>query len=129
MTKIFTRRVNAALLLAMTVVGLALVVLVRDPWTGTLIFLDVTAVQGWIFTAFYGLASTWRTTAAGRALFWIILTYTLIATQVVIAHVFRIDAEWFEDVRQVLYLALSVSGLNLLLTMVRLVSEREAPGE
>lgn len=124
--RVISRRANQVVLSVMTVVGLILVWAIHDARLGTYLFLAFTAIQGWLFTGIYGTKSTWRATAASRALFWIIFTYTLVATQILVTGLLHYKPEWMDDVRQLLYMGLTLAGLNLLLTMVRLVAEKDS---
>lgn len=117
----FTRRNNAVAMAGFALLGVAAVLAIDDSHTGTLTFLTVTAVQGWTFTVFYGVASTWRATAAARALFWIVLTYAAAATHILITKWTGYRPPWADDLRQILYLGLALAAANLMLTTVRLV--------
>lgn len=117
----FTRRNNAVALVTIALLGLVTVLSVDNARTGTYVFLTVTTVQAWSFTLFYGFVSTWRATAAARALFWIVLTYALVTTHVLITALTRYRPDWSDDLRQFLYLGLALAGMNLILTTLRLV--------
>jgi len=117
----FTRRNNAGALAIFALIGLTAAVLVDDARTGTYIFLGVTAAQAWCFTLFYGLASTWRATAAARALFWIVLAYALLSTHLLVTVTTGFRPPWNQGVRQVLYFGLALAAMNLILTTLRLV--------
>lgn len=122
-TAAFTRRNNLILFAAAAILGTVAVLFVDSADTANRVLLFITAVQGWAFTVFYGLASTWRTTAASRALFWIVLTYSLLATHVLASVLWSVKVEWFSGVRPFLWLGLALAGFNLLLTAIRLVLE------
>ncbi|MGH2360475.1 MAG: putative phage holin [bacterium] len=117
----FTRRNSAVFLAIFTLIGILTALFVRDPRSGTYVFLGVTAAEAWTFTLFYGLASTWRVTAAARALFWIVFSYALLSTHLLVTVLFHFRPTWNQSVRQFLYLGLALAGMNSILTTLRLV--------
>lgn len=117
----FTRRNNAVALATFALIGLVTAVLINDSKTGTYVFLAVTAVQAWTFTLFFGLVSTWRVTAAARALFWIILAYALLSSHLLVTILADYRPAWNQGMRQLLYLGLALAAMNLILTTLRLV--------
>lgn len=117
----FTRRNNAGAMAIFALIGLVTVLSIDNARTGTYIFLTVTTVQAWSFTLFYGFASTWRATAAARALFWIVFAYALVTTHILITALTGYRPDWADDLRQFLYLGLALAAMNLILTTLRLV--------
>lgn len=117
----FTRRNNAGAMAIFALIGLVTVLSIDNARTGTYIFLIVTTVQAWSFTLFYGFVSTWRATAAARALFWIEFAYALVSTHILITTLTGYRPDWADDLRQFLYLGLALAAMNLILTTLRLV--------
>lgn len=132
----FTRRNNAVATAVFALIGVAAAWLVKDARVGTYIFLTVTTVQAWSFTLFYGFASTWRSTAAARALFYVVFAYALLSTDILVGYWYTVSSQtrpgWLDTQRQFLYLGLALAGFNLTMTTFRLVldgrrSTRRAP--
>lgn len=99
------------------VAGAFVVLLIENPRVGTIIFLGITAVESGIFTAVYGLQSSWRKVPAARAVFWVVMAYWGLATHLLTMYLFSERWWWTDDLREILYLGLAVSGLNLVLTL------------
>lgn len=99
------------------VAGAFIVLLIENPRVGTIIFLGITAVESGIFTAVYGLQSSWRQVPAARAVFWVVMAYCGLATHLLTMYLFSERWWWTDDLREILYLGLAVSGLNLVLTL------------
>lgn len=132
----FTRRNNAVATAIFALLGVAAALMIKDARVGTMIFLGVTAFQSWTFTLFYGFASTWRQTAAARALFYVVFAYALLSTHILLGYWYSLHVkprpEWLDTQRQFLYLGLALAGFNLTMTTFRLVldgrrSTRRAP--
>jgi len=88
---------------------------------GLLLVIAVTALESGLFSLMYGVRSTWRQAPAARAVFWAVLAYFVLATVLLIGFFFPWRFDWFDDVRELAYLGLSVAGLNLVLTLVRVL--------
>lgn len=103
------------------VFGVVLVIAIDRPRDGTVVFLAVTATESGMFSLVYGLRSAWRKSEAARAVFWAVFAYFLLATELLIGFIRPYRYDWFDDVRELLYLGLAIAGLNLLLTLGRLL--------
>lgn len=119
-----TRRGHDAILTAAALCGLVMILTVDSPRTGTIVFLAVTAVESGVFSLVYGLRSDWRTQAAARAVFWAVFAYFWVATQLLTMYIWPQRFWWTYDLRELLYLAFALAGLNLVLTMMRLLGRR-----
>lgn len=104
-----------------TLIGLFLVIQTDDPRTGTMVFLAVTCAESGIFSLIYGLRSAWWREPAARAIFWVVLAYFLLATQLLTMYLSPKRWWWSDDLRELLYLAFAVAGLNLVLTLTRVL--------
>ena len=114
-----TVTLNAAALL----VGIGLAIAVDSPRTGTTVFLAVTALDSGLFVLIYGLRSKWHREPAARAVFWIVLAYFGLAVHLLAMYVWSHRWWWTDDLRELLYLGLAVAGLNLVLTVVRVLRQ------
>lgn len=95
-----------------------------SPRTGTIVFLSVTALESGAFSLIYGLRSDWRKEPAARAVFWSVLAYFAVAAHLLTMYVSPRRFWWTDDLRELLYLGLAVAGLNLVLTVIRLLGRR-----
>lgn len=122
MKLITTKAGNRICVAFMVLVGVILTVVIDDNRTATTVFLVTTVVESWIFTIVYGIWSKWRTADVARALFWLGLSYALVSTHIVLTVFFKWPASngYNSDVRQILYLALAASMLNILLVVRRM---------
>lgn len=116
-----TPKGTLALNTVLAVVGIVLVITVNNARTGTVIFLAVTATESGLFSLIYGLRSAWWKVPAARAIFWTILAYFALSSELLLGFLFPYQFPWFNFVRQLLYLGLSVAGLNLVLTLTRVL--------
>lgn len=105
-------------------VGLLTAYFIDDPRTGTAIFVTVTAIESGAFSVIYGFRSDWRIDPASRAIFWAVFTYFLIAAQLATMYAWPRRYWWTDDLRELLYLGLVLAGLNLVLTLVRVLGRR-----
>lgn len=112
-----TRVLNAA----MAIAGLITIAVIDKPRTGTIIFLAVTSLESGLFSLVYGLRSAWWKLPAARAIFWIVLAYFALSTELLIGFLRPYRYWWFDDVRELLYLTLSIAGLNLVLVLGRVL--------
>lgn len=119
-----THRGHDVIIAASALCGLILILLVDNPRTGTIVFLAVTAVESGVFALVYGLRSDWRRADAARAVFWAVFTYFWVAAQLLTMYIWPQRFWWTYDLRELLYLAFALAGLNLVLTMVRLLGRR-----
>lgn len=117
-----TRLVNLAAL----VVGIVLVIAVDKPRTGTIVFLAATSLESGLFSLIYGLRSQWHRSAPARAVFWAILAYWGVATHTLTLYLWSARFFWTNAVRELLYLGLALAGLNLVLTVVRVLRREPA---
>lgn len=108
-----------------TLVGVYLVIAIDSPRTGTIIFLAVTAVESGVFSLIYGLRSAWWRTAAARAIFWVVFAYFALSSLLLVGFLRPYRYAWFDDLRELLYLGLAVAGLNLVLTLARVLGQDE----
>lgn len=122
MKLITTRAGNRICVAFMVLVGLVLTVTVDDNRTATTIFLVTTVIESWVFTIVYGIWSKWRSADVARALFWLGLAYALLSTHITLSAVLRwpTSTGYSSDIRQLLYLALAASMLNILLVVRRM---------
>jgi len=102
-------------------VGIILVIAVDTPRVGTIVFLAVTTVESGLFTLIYGVKSTWRREPASRAVFWAVLAYFGVAAHLLTLYIWTARFWWSDDLRELLYLGLAIAGLNLVLTVVRVL--------
>lgn len=121
---ITTRRGNTVVNTVAALIGIALVIGIDAPRTGTIVFLCVTALESGVFSLIYGLRSDWRQEPAARAVFWAVLAYFAIATHLITMYVWPQRWWWTDDLRELLYLGLAIAGLNLVLTLVRVLGRR-----
>lgn len=103
------------------VIGICLVTLIQSPRTGTIVFLAVTSFESSTFSLVYGLRSAWWREPAARAIFWVVLAYAGLSTVLLVGFLFPYRFDWFDDVRELLYLGLAIAGLNLCLTLTRVL--------
>jgi hypothetical protein len=106
-------------------IGIGLVIQTDDPRTGTIVFLAVTCVESGVFSLIYGLRSAWWREPAARAIFWVVLAYFVLALQLLTLYIWPVRFWWTDDLRELLYLAFAVAGLNLVLTLVRVLGHNE----
>lgn len=102
-------------------VGLGLAWAIDSPRTGTIIFLAVTAVESGVFSLVYGLRSSWHREPAARAVFWAVLAYFGVAAHLLTLYLWSARFWWTASLRELLYLGLGVAGLNLVLTLGRVL--------
>jgi hypothetical protein len=122
--KLFTSpRGTVALNTAALVVGIILVIAVESPRIGTIVFLAVTALESGLFVLIYGLRSQWHREPAARAVFWAVTAYFTIAAHLLTMYIWSVRWWWTDDLRELLYLGLAVAGLNLVLTVVRVLRQ------
>lgn len=118
---ITTRRGNMVINTVAALVGIGLVIGIDSPRAGTIVFLFVTALESGIFSLIYGLRSDWRQEPAARAVFWAVLAYFAITAHLITLYLWPKRFWWTDDLRELLYLGLVVAGLNLVLTLVRVL--------
>lgn len=104
--------------------GIALVIDVDSPRIGTIVFLAVTALESGVFTVVYGLRGDWHHEPAARAVFWAVLAYFGVAAHLLTLYIWTARWWWSDDLRELLYLGLAVAGLNLVLTLGRVMRQR-----
>ena len=121
---ITTRRGNLIINSLAALVGFTLVIAIDASRTGTTIFLAVTALESGVFSLIYGLRSDWRGEPAARAVFWTVLAYFALATHLLTLYIWPARFWWTDDLRELLYLGLAVAGLNLVLTLPRVLGRR-----
>jgi len=98
-------------------------VLIRDRKAALIVFVGITWIESTFFLARYGLWSSWRTTAGGRALFLHILSFWVLITWIGVTIVGGPDFPPFrDDVREFLYMAFAVCFFNMNLTLLRVQS-------
>lgn len=103
--------------------GVFLVIQIDSPRTGTIVFLAVTAVESGVFSLVYGLRSAWWRADAARAIFWTVLAYFALSSLLLVGFLRPYRYAWFDDLRELLYLGLAVAGLNLVLTLARVLGQ------
>lgn len=120
--KLFTRPAHGLWVnVIATIVGIILVITVDNPRTGTTVFLAVTALESGLFSLIYGLKSQWHREPAARAVFWAVLAYFAVAAHLLTLYIWPRRFWWTDDLRELLYLGLALAGLNLVLTVVRVL--------
>lgn len=120
--KLFTTpRGTVVLNTAALVIGIILVIVVDSPRFGTIFFLAVTAAESGLFVLIYGLKSEWRREPAARAVFWIVLAYFGVAAHLLTLYGWTRRFWWSDDLRELLYMGLAIAGLNLVLTVIRIL--------
>jgi hypothetical protein len=119
---LFTVRGNHLLTTLVLLVGIFLVIAIESPRTCTIIFLAATSFESLTFCLVYGLRTAWWREPAARAVFWAVLAYAGVSTVVLIGGYLRLDPYgWFDNLREMAYLGLVVAGLNLCLTLTRVL--------
>lgn len=118
---LFTPKGNLLLNTTLAVVGLVLAITIDSPRTGTVIFLAVTAFESTTFSIVFGLRTAWWRVPAARAIFWVILAYAALSSLLLLGFLRPYQFWWFGELRQLLYLGLAVAGLNLCLTLTRVL--------
>jgi hypothetical protein len=116
-----TRRGTLVINSLAAVVGIILVIGIDAPRDGTIIFLAVTAFESGTFSLIYGLRSAWWREPAARAIFWVVLAYFALASLLLLGFLRPYRYSWFDDLRELLYLGLSIAGLNLVLVLTRVL--------
>lgn len=112
-----TLLINTAALL----VGIYLVIIIDSPRVGTVIFLAVTCAESGVFSLIYGLRSSWWKVDAARAIFWVVLAYFALSGQLLHMYLSPHRWWWSDDLRELLYMAFAIAGLNLVLTLTRVL--------
>lgn len=116
-----TRRGVLMINTSAALIGLALVVIIDSTRAGTTLFLAVTAAESGIFSLVYGLRSAWWKVPAARAVFWAVLAYFGLSIHLLTLYLWSARFWWTASVRELLYLGLGVAGLNLVLTLGRVL--------
>lgn len=119
-----TQRGTTVVTTVFALVGILLVISIDEPRTGTIVFLAVTALESGVFSLVYGLRSDWRREPAARAVFWTVLAYFAVALHLLTMYLWSVRFWWTDDLRELLYLGLAVAGLNLVLTLTRVLGPR-----
>lgn len=119
-----TQRGTLAINAVAALIGIILVITIDAPRTGTIVFLFVTALESGAFSLIYGLRSDWRQEPAARAVFWAVLAYFAITAHLITLYLWTTRWWWTDDLRELLYLGLAIAGLNLVLTLVRVLGRR-----
>ncbi len=112
-----TRTVNVIAAL----VGIYAAIEIDNARTGTMVFLAVTAVESGVFSLIYGLRSAWWREPAARAIFWVVFAYFALSSLLFLGFLRPYRYPWWDDLRQLLYLGLAIAGLNLVLTLMRVL--------
>lgn len=103
------------------IIGIVLVIGIDAPRDGTIVFLAVTAAESGTFCLIYGLRSAWWREPAARAIFWVVLAYWALSSLLLLGFLRPYRYSWFDDLRELLYLGLSIAGLNLVLVLTRVL--------
>lgn len=111
------RTINASAAL----IGIYAAIQIDNARTGTIVFLAVTAVESGAFSLIYGLRSAWWREPAARAIFWVVLAYFALSSLLLLGFLRPYRYPWWDDLRQLLYLGLAIAGLNLVLTLMRVL--------
>lgn len=127
--KLFTTRRGTLIINSVAALtGIVLIIALNAPRAGTIVFLVITALESGIFTLIYGLRSDWRHEPAARAVFWAVLAYFGISAHLITLYLWTARFWWTNQLRELLYLGLAVAGLNLVLTLTRVLGRRILPG-
>lgn len=118
MNMLITRRGHMLILVSCALAGAAGVIVVPDP-VGTYLFTAITGALAWTFTLIYGLRATWRVSGPARAIFWLGLTYAIMATHVTAMSAFDFRTALAGNMRQAAYLLLALAMVNMILTTLR----------
>jgi hypothetical protein len=116
-----TPRGTVALNTFATLVGIFLVIAIQSPRTGTLLFLFVIMAETTVFSVIYGLRSNWRREPAARAVFYFILSISALTVHAATLYASTRRFWWSDDLRELLYMAMAIAGLNLVLTLGRVL--------
>jgi hypothetical protein len=116
-----TRKGHLLICWAVAFIGIVLVITVDNTRAGTLVFVSVTALESGLFCLIYGLRATWREVPAARAVFWAVLAYFGVTAHLVTLYAWSTRFWWTDDLRELLFLGLVVAGLNLVLTLGRVM--------
>lgn len=114
------KKIDSWILRMVALVGVVFIVAVRDARMATVVFLLATCIESGLFSLFYGMRSQWRSSDAAKAVFWIIFSYFTLSCHVLVSYFWRADYSLREDIRQFLYLFMTIAGLNILLTVRRI---------
>lgn len=116
-------RMDKVILVISGILGVLMVLFIRNSDTSVRIFVGVTWLEATFFIIRYGFWSNWRGTAGGRALFVYVSAFWALMTWIGIS-IFT-NGTWpphREDVRETLYAVFAVALFNLNLTMLRIQS-------
>lgn len=113
------KRFDSWMLWTVAVIGVVFIILARDARLGMIVFLLATCIESGLFSLIYGARSKWRSSDPARAVFWIIFSYFLVSCHILVSYFWRADYALREDIRQFLYLFMTLAGLNILLTARR----------
>lgn len=116
-----TRRGNTTINLVLLVVGIILVIAIKDTRSGVILMLAVTTVESGLFTLIFGIRGRWQQSDAARAVFWFMLAYFGVAGHALTLYLWPQRYWWSDDLRELLYMGLAIAGANLLLTMMRVL--------
>lgn len=108
-------------------IGILLVIIIDSPRTGTILFLVVIMLETTVFSLIYGLRSNWRREPAARAVFYFVLSIAALTLHAVTLYSSTRRFWWSDDLRELLYMGMAVAGLNLLLTLGRLLGRGVFP--
>lgn len=121
---LYTHKGNVVLNSIAAFIGVLLICIVGTPRAGTVVFLFVTAAESGVFSLIYGFRADWRAAPAARAVFYTVLAYFMITAHLITLYLSKKRWWWTDYLRELLYLGLVVAGLNLVLTLVRLLGRR-----
>lgn len=120
--KLFTTQRGTTLInTAAAVFGIYLVIVIDSPRVGTILFLTVTCIESGVFSLIYGLRSAWWRVPAARAIFWVVLAYFFMSAQLIQMYLSPRRWWWSDDLRELLYMVFAIAGLNLVLTLTRVL--------
>lgn len=114
------KKFDAWALRLVALMGIVFIIAVRDSRAAIVVFLLATCVESGLFSLIYGIRSKWRSSDPARAVFWIIFSYFALSCHILVSYFWRADYALREDIRQFLYLFMTLAGLNILLTARRL---------
>lgn len=107
-----------------TMIGILLVIVIDSPRAGIVLFLTVIMVETTAFSLIYGLRSNWRREPAARAVFYFILSISALTLHAITLYASMKRFWWSDELRELLYMAMAVAGLNLVLTLIRVLGRR-----
>ncbi len=118
---VLTKRGNQIAVATAAAIVVALVVLIDNTRTGVMTMVALSAVESGLFVIVALFLSDWRKSDAMRAVVWAVFAYHVLAAHTFTLYKFPQRYWWSDDLRELIFGGLVVAGVNLTLTIVRLV--------